>query len=34
VSVLRGRLFARPELDALLAGVKAMPDVRVNHWVR
>jgi imidazolonepropionase-like amidohydrolase len=32
--VLRGRLFGRPELDALLASVKAMPDVRVNDWVR
>jgi imidazolonepropionase-like amidohydrolase len=32
--VLRGRLFGRAELDALLASVKAMPDVRVNDWVR
>jgi hypothetical protein len=32
--VLRGRLFGRPELDALLAQAKAMPDIRVNDWVR
>lgn len=32
--VLRGRLFQRRELDALLAAVAAMPDVRVNDWVR
>jgi imidazolonepropionase-like amidohydrolase len=31
---LRGRMFQRRELDALLAAVKAMPDVRVNDWVR
>ena len=32
--VLRGRLFQRRELDALLAAVAAMPDLRVNDWVR
>ena len=32
--VLRGRLFGRPDLDALLAEAKAMPDIRVNDWVR
>jgi imidazolonepropionase-like amidohydrolase len=32
--VLRGRLFRRADLDALLAAVAAMPDVRVNDWVR
>src|SRR5688500_17633389 len=32
--VLRGKLFRRAELDALLAAVKAMPDQRVNDWVR
>jgi imidazolonepropionase-like amidohydrolase len=32
--VLRGRLFQRRELDALLAAVAAMPDIRVNDWLR
>ena len=32
--VLRGRLFQRRDLDALLARVAAMPDRRVNDWVR
>jgi imidazolonepropionase-like amidohydrolase len=32
--VLRGRLFQRKELDALLASVARMPDRRVNDWVR
>jgi imidazolonepropionase-like amidohydrolase len=32
--VLRGRLFRRADLDALLAAVAAMPDRRVNDWVR
>jgi imidazolonepropionase-like amidohydrolase len=32
--VLRGRLFQRTDLDALLAAVAAMPDQRVNDWVR
>jgi imidazolonepropionase-like amidohydrolase len=32
--VLRGRLFDRRDLDALLADVRRMHDVRVNDWVR
>jgi imidazolonepropionase-like amidohydrolase len=32
--VLRGRLFRRGDLDGLLAAVAAMPDRRVNDWVR
>lgn len=32
--VLGGRLFQRRDLDALLAAVAAMPDQRVNDWVR
>ena len=32
--VLRGRLFQRRDLDALLASVRTMPDLRVNDWVR
>jgi imidazolonepropionase-like amidohydrolase len=32
--VLRGRLFRRSDLDALLAAVAAMPDRRANDWVR
>ncbi|MDQ3949705.1 MAG: amidohydrolase family protein [Gemmatimonadota bacterium] len=32
--VLRGRLFQRRDLDALLAAVAAMPERRVNDWVR
>jgi imidazolonepropionase-like amidohydrolase len=30
----RGRLFQRRDLDALLEAVAAMPDQRVNDWVR
>lgn len=32
--VLRGRLFRRSDLEALLAAVATMPDHRVNDWVR
>jgi imidazolonepropionase-like amidohydrolase len=32
--VLRGRLLARNDLESLLSAVAAMPDVRVNDWVR
>jgi imidazolonepropionase-like amidohydrolase len=32
--VLRGRLFQRRELDALRAAVAAMPERRINDWVR
>ena len=32
--MLGGRLFARKDLDALLASVATMPDLRVNDWVR
>jgi imidazolonepropionase-like amidohydrolase len=32
--VLRGQLFRRGELDALLRAVAAMPDRRANDWVR
>ena len=32
--MVRGRLFQRRELDTLLAAVAAMPDLRVNDWVR
>jgi len=32
--VLRGKLLQRSELDALLASVGKMPDLRVNDWVR
>ena len=32
--LLRGRLFQREDLDALLAAVAAAPDRRVNDWVR
>lgn len=32
--VLRGRLLDRAELEALLAAVRAAPDIRVNDWVR
>jgi imidazolonepropionase-like amidohydrolase len=32
--LLRGRLFQRQALDSLLAAVAAMPDQRVNDWVR
>lgn len=29
---LRGKLYRKPELDALRAAVKTMPDIRVNDW--
>jgi imidazolonepropionase-like amidohydrolase len=32
--VLRGRLLERNDLESLLSAVAAMPDVRVNDWVR
>jgi imidazolonepropionase-like amidohydrolase len=32
--VLRGKLLRRRDLDALLATIAAMPDRRVNDWVR
>ena len=32
--VMSGRLFQRDDLDALLSAVAAMPDQRVNDWVR
>jgi imidazolonepropionase-like amidohydrolase len=32
--VMRGHLFQRDDLDALMAAVAAMPDLRVNDWVR
>ncbi|MCI0432525.1 MAG: amidohydrolase family protein [Gemmatimonadetes bacterium] len=32
--VLRGELYRREDLDALLAAVRALPDVRRNDWVR
>jgi imidazolonepropionase-like amidohydrolase len=32
--LLRGRLFERRALDALLSAVAAMPDLRANDWVR
>ena len=32
--ILRGRLFARGDLDSLRAAVRAMPDVRANDWLR
>lgn len=32
--LVRGRLFQRRDLDALLEAVAAMPDQRVNDWVR
>ena len=32
--VLRGRPLARGDLDALLADVAAMPDLRANDWIR
>ena len=32
--VVRGQLFQRRDLDALLAAIAAMPDQRVNDWVR
>lgn len=32
--VLRGKLFRRGDLDALLASVAAMPDLRTNDWIR
>jgi imidazolonepropionase-like amidohydrolase len=30
--LLRGKLYRKPELDALRAAVGAMPDIRVNDW--
>ena len=32
--LVRGRVFQRRDLDDLLAAVAAMPDQRVNDWVR
>ncbi len=32
--MLRGRLFQRADLDALLAEVGRMPDQRTNDWIR
>lgn len=32
--ILRGRLFRRNDLEALLAAVAASPDLRANDWVR
>jgi len=32
--VLRGKLFRKSDLDALREAVRAMPDIRVNDWVR
>jgi imidazolonepropionase-like amidohydrolase len=32
--VLRGKLLRRGDLDALLARVAAMPDLRTNDWIR
>jgi imidazolonepropionase-like amidohydrolase len=32
--VIRGRLLDRNGLDALLASVATMPDLRVNDWMR
>ncbi|HEU4996961.1 MAG TPA: amidohydrolase family protein [Gemmatimonadaceae bacterium] len=32
--LLRGTLYQRKDLDGLLAAVAAMPDLRVNDWVR
>jgi len=32
--VLRGKLLRRQDLDALLAEVKRMPDIRANDWMR
>jgi hypothetical protein len=32
--LLRGRLFQRSDIEAQLAAVAAMPDLRVNDWVR
>ena len=32
--MLQGRLFQRRELDALLAAVKGMPDLKANDWLR
>ena len=32
--VLRGKLLRRGDLDALLASVAAMPDLRANDWIR
>jgi imidazolonepropionase-like amidohydrolase len=32
--VLRGQLFSRQDLAALLAAVRSMPDIRTNDWLR
>ncbi len=32
--VLRGRLYQRPDLDRVLADVKAAPDRRANDWTK
>ena len=32
--ILRGRLFRRNDLEALLAAVAASPDLRANDWIR
>ncbi|HEX9580221.1 MAG TPA: hypothetical protein VF970_03870 [Gemmatimonadales bacterium] len=32
--LVRGRLYDRRDLDALLQAVRSMPDQRVNDWVR
>ncbi|HEX5073972.1 MAG TPA: amidohydrolase family protein [Gemmatimonadaceae bacterium] len=32
--VLRGKLFRKGDLDTLREGVRAMPDIRTNDWVR
>lgn len=32
--MLRGRLFERRDLEALLAAVRSMPDIRTNDWAR
>jgi cytosine/adenosine deaminase-related metal-dependent hydrolase len=32
--MLRGTLYDHVGIDKLLADVRAMPDIRVNDWVR
>jgi imidazolonepropionase-like amidohydrolase len=32
--ILRGKLYRRSELDALLQSVGSMPDIRANDWIR
>jgi imidazolonepropionase-like amidohydrolase len=34
VVLMRGKLYRRNELDALLQSVGSMPDIRANDWVR